>query len=272
LAHGTKGGLALIALSALLVNAALMLARAPPVFASACSSTGGDGGTAWYYAGWKDTDTSSAYGVGADASPAAWKFNTGDTQSHMDLWVTQGYPLDSSWAQTGYTNGTSPLGTYTSRYIYFEFGYNSNPISGAGGVASSYPIPNNDDGELEAWTYSVNGNGMYVAEGEAYSYAYNLYFVSSHTMTIFDEYGPASTALEAWYSTSGLTCDSFGTSSSYSGTGEQVYTTSVSTSQPLSVGTDWSTCTLDPSTSNSPYSTAQNISGDCYAVLEYYGG
>ena len=129
----------------------------------------------------------------------------------------------------------------------------------------------NDDGDLEAWTYSENGNGMYVAYGEAYSSYYNLDFVSYHTMTIFDEYGPAQTSIEAWYSTSGLTCDSFGTSSDYSSTSAQVYTTSVSTSQPLSAGTDWSTCTLDPSTSNSPYSTAENVSGDCYAVLEYYG-
>jgi hypothetical protein len=240
-----------------------MLVHTPAVYATNCTTSGGNAGGPTYYAGYQDTDTSSAYGVGAYSTPESWTLNTSPSNGHMDMWVNLLYN-SNSWSQVGYQLGyASGIGTLTSRYVYFEFVNSGYDQTGTGYIGDA--IPNNDGGLLEAWTYSENPSGQFTAEGEAYSSYWNLYMVSSANMGIFLKTGLAQTSIEAYYKAN-ATCDVY---TSYSSTETHVYTTSVSTSQPINVGTSWSNCAANPNPSNSPYHAVINV--DCWGVIEFYG-
>jgi len=249
-------------LSTILFNGALMALSAPAAYANNCSTTGGQSGKpSYYYAELVDTDTSSAYGVGAYSQPYTWTLNSGLTYSHMNIWATLLYD-SSDWSQTGYVKGSSDGWSTSNRVPYAEFGISGTVI--ANYTWASYAIIDNDDGDIEAWTYSQSGS-TFIAHTIVYSSNLNTAFLDTQNMQSLSQ-GTPETSLEVQYlnSYSG-TCDSFST---YSSTSGAVYTTSVSTSEPINSGTSWSSC--QTGTVNSPYTVYENVA-TCSGVIEYYG-
>jgi len=268
LVPASTGGVALIFLSAIMVNGVLTLIGAPPAYATTCSSSGGQTGKpGYYYAEERGSDTTNAYGVGVHSIPYTWTLNTGTSNGHMDLYVNLGYSNDAySWSQTGYGYGnlSKAIGISNSRNVYMEFAIAGRAQAGSYLFGTS--IPDNDQGYLEVWTYNYDmSSGHYTARGEAYSPAWSTYYVSSQDMGIFLSSGPVETSTEAWYMNYNNPCDNY---SPYSTTSGAVYTTAVWGSEPLSSGLGWGSCA--PGTVNYPYNVA--AVGLCNQTVQYWGG
>ena len=246
-----------------------MLVNVPAAYASTCNSSGGQRGDGYYYAGEQDGDTTNAYGVGAHSTPYTWTLNTATSSGHMLLWVNLGYSISiRSWSQTGLGIGliNPDIGTSNSRNVYMEFV--NNLVTQSGSYLFGTSIPDNDQGYLEAWTYSYDaGTGHYTARGEAYSPIWSTYYVSSADMGPNLRSGPVSTSIEALYITYSGTCDNY---SQYTATSGAVYTTSTQGSEPLSAGFGWGSCALNPNPSNPPYSVS--VPGLCSQTVDYWGG
>jgi len=249
----------LIILPVILINAVLLLANSRPVFATTCS-------TGYYYAWMYDTDYPlSTYGVGTDSEPAGWTYNTADATGHQlfyaDLNYAQGGVLtNNNWAQSGYGIGDLDGTSASSRVPYAEINVGGTVSHSAW---TSYAIPNDDSGSMEAWTYQQNLQGDYIAHMTVYSPYWSTTFLTTGDVGPSNYMGRSLVAIETYYSGS-YTCDLY---SNYTFSWNAVFTLSEGTSDPLSVGSSWSSCSFP--TPNSPYSLT---SAGCSSIEEYYGG
>lgn len=224
----------------------------------------GDDSSGYYYAGLEDQDTIATYGVGADTDPYTWDLNVPAADGHILLWVTLNFPIVGDWIQAGYVFGTIDGTTTSDRVPYVEDGFSSP--SPTAQVWSSDVIINNDDGYIEAWSYSYNSHtGDYTGAGAIYSPNYGTVFLyDTMNMGTYDN-GVSYVGLENDYAASySGTCNAV---YNYSTTSNQVYTTSVSTSNPVSVGTSWSSC--GQWQQNNPYSYSK-ASGTCDGTIDFY--
>jgi hypothetical protein len=222
---------------------------------------GGEGGGGTYYASEIDLDTGSAYGVATYTDLSTLTLNAPDTDTHQDLWVELVIGSGQYWEQAGYMEGTDESGTSSVLVPYAEFNT---------GTAVSYhdtadPIPAADSGYIEVWTYEKDSSNNYWAQatidsayyGQAFSYDYNMGMTYSNGE-------PYAALEEAYFNSYSSTCNSV---SQYTEMDAAVYTTSMSTSSPIDVGTSWSSCSTE--FNNSPYHIA--LVGTCDEDFEYYG-
>jgi hypothetical protein len=211
------------------------------------------------YAIQTDTDTTQAYGVGTYSTPNTWTFNTMASQGHMILDAVLWYwTLGQYWSQSGYVIGGLDTGTANNRVPYMEVRVQGNDPQYA--IWNSYTIPDNDQGKIQDWTYSQDAGGNYIAHGLVYSPYWNLNFLTTANLGPNEKFGKVYLGLETEYYIYTGACDKY---AQYSTTNGAVYTTSMSTSEPLSVGTSWSGCTTRH---DSPYHTT-----GCASTIQYWG-
>jgi len=232
-----------------------MLVRTPPVYATTCNYSSST--PTYLYATLYDEDTSTAYGVGSYSDPSTWTIPDAALTGHVALWVNLLYE-SNAWVQAGYDKGTTDGYNPSDRVPYTEINVYGSYWAA---VWTSDAIIDGDSGDIEAWTYSQSGN-VFTAHGLTYSSNLNTAFVGSATTGSLSV-GVPTIGLEVAYVSYSGTCDSV---SEYTTTSGEVYTTSTSTSEPLSVGTSWATCTTW--SENSPYWYSES---SCHGTIDYSG-
>src|SRR5690242_14251598 len=87
------GTLAALILPALLINSLFLLSTAPGANAATCASTGGVGGSPYYFAKVMDKDHSSQIkGVASTTQTSHWSFSTLSSASTQLWWVDLAFP------------------------------------------------------------------------------------------------------------------------------------------------------------------------------------
>jgi hypothetical protein len=259
----TLGTLAALILPALLINALFLLSTVPSAHASTCSSTGGVGGSPYYFARVIDKDYNSQIkGVGSQIQTSHWTFNTLSSASTQLWWVDLAF-ASGGWTQAGIGLGHLDGQTIPSRSIYFE-----ESITGAGTPTMIYvsgrTIPDGDIETQEAWLY-VGWNGHYwttdkVSSSSQGTWSTN-YDLGSSSASI--SYGTGQQSIEAGYIGT-YTCNSY---SQYNTSSWAKYTTNLGT-EPMTGGTGWSSCTLP---APQAYYSMQLYSGTCNGTIRFWG-
>ena len=213
------------------------------------------------------SNSASVYGIGAATSPSSWSINGNGlslSNTHMMFDATLFYNGvgDYDHVLAGYGFGTIDSQTLSNLDIMFEFEqsgtFHFQYVSG-------HAIPSGDTGNSEVWQSSYNSmTSDYTTTAYVSSTHYSSGWSVNFNVGTSDSTGNTGVWQETLYP-SGFsgTCDSY---SQYNTASSVYVSSSVSTSNPSSVGSAWSgSCS---NTYNSPYTSSGS---SCTGTFDYWG-